>query len=193
MVGVATVDTTVGAATVRVKAVVLVMPPPVALTVTEKLPVGVDPLVVILRPAEHVGVQEAEEKEAVAPEGRPETPKVTDCVAPESKLALIEVVTEPPAITDLFPALLREKSNVTGLDTVKLKVVERDMPPAFPVTAMGNVPAGVELLVITDKVEEHDRPQDEFEKDAFAPLGSPETKNETGWLLPDFKTALIGF
>lgn len=73
IVGVATVDTTVGAATVRVKAVVLVMPPPVALTVTEKLPVGVDPLVVILRTAEQVGVQEAEEKEPVAPEGRPET------------------------------------------------------------------------------------------------------------------------
>jgi hypothetical protein len=103
IVGVATVDATVGAATVRVKAVVLVMPPPVALTVMEKLPVGVEPLVVILRTAEHVGAQEAEEKELVAPEGSPETPKVTDCVDPESKLAVIELVTELPAVTDLFP------------------------------------------------------------------------------------------
>jgi hypothetical protein len=88
------------------------MPTPVALTVTEKLPVGVEPLVVILKTAEHVGVQEAEEKEPVAPEGRPETPKVTDCAAPESKLAVIELVTEPPAVTDLSPELAREKSNV---------------------------------------------------------------------------------
>lgn len=103
------------------------------------------------------------------------------------------LLTDEPAVTDLFPELVREKSNVTGLDTVRLKEVERDIPPALPVTAMGNVPAGVELLVITVKVEEHDGPQDAFEKDAVVPLGSPETKNETGWLLPDFKAALIEF
>jgi hypothetical protein len=71
--GVATVDTTFGVATVSVKLEVLVTPPPVALTVMEKLPVGVDPLVLILRTVEQVGLQEVEEKELLAPEGRPET------------------------------------------------------------------------------------------------------------------------
>jgi hypothetical protein len=77
IVGVATVETAVGADTVRVKVVLLVMPPASALIVTEKFPVGVDPVVPILSTVEQVGVQEAEENEPVAPEGRSETLKDT--------------------------------------------------------------------------------------------------------------------
>jgi hypothetical protein len=68
---------------------------------------------------------------------------------------------------------------LTGSETVRLKEVDRDIPPPVPVTAMVNVPAGVELLVVTVTVEEHDGPQDPFERDALAPLGTPETENET--------------
>ena len=75
MVGVATVNGTV---TPRVKAVVLVTPPPTAVTVTGKLPVVVAPVVLTLKTVEHVGLQEAEEKDAVAPEGSPEAEKETD-------------------------------------------------------------------------------------------------------------------
>ena len=75
IVGVATVETAVGADTVNVKAVLLMMPPPVALTVTEKLPVGVDPLLAIFNTVEQVGVQEVEENDPVAPAGSPETLK----------------------------------------------------------------------------------------------------------------------
>jgi hypothetical protein len=67
----------VGAFTVIVKLVVLVTPPPVAVTVTVKLPTGVEPLVLIVSVEEQVGLQEAEEKEAVVPVGRPEVEKVT--------------------------------------------------------------------------------------------------------------------
>ena len=74
IVGVATVSASV---TLRVKAVFLVMPPPVDVTVIGKLPVGVEPLVFMLNTVEHVGVQEVEEKNPVAPEGRPETLKET--------------------------------------------------------------------------------------------------------------------
>jgi len=61
----------------RVKAVVRVTPPPVEVMVTGKLPPGVDPLGLIFNTVEHVGVQEVDEKDPVAPEGRPETPKET--------------------------------------------------------------------------------------------------------------------
>ena len=70
IVGVATVD---AVATLRVKAVVFVTPPPVEVTVIGKLPAGVEPLVAILSVVEQVGLQEADEKEAVAPEGNPDT------------------------------------------------------------------------------------------------------------------------
>jgi hypothetical protein len=42
-----------------------------------KLPAGVDPLVLIFNTVEHAGVQEVEEKDPVAPEGRPEALKET--------------------------------------------------------------------------------------------------------------------
>ena len=70
--GVATVDTT-AAATLRVKAVVLVTLPPVEVTVTGKLPTGVELLVVILRAVEQDGLHVVDEKEPLAPEGSPDT------------------------------------------------------------------------------------------------------------------------
>ena len=74
IVGVATVD---GTAILRVKAVVFDTPPPVEVTVIGKLPTDVDPLVAILSVVEQVGLQEAEEKDPVAPEGNPDTVKET--------------------------------------------------------------------------------------------------------------------
>jgi hypothetical protein len=72
MVGVATVDT-IGTLTVRVKDVVFVTPPPVALTVIVELPAGVEALVAMLRVEEQVGLQELAENEPVAPDGNPDT------------------------------------------------------------------------------------------------------------------------
>ena len=59
--------------TLSVKAVVLLTPPPVDVTVIGKLPAGVDPLVLIVNTVEQVGLQEVEENDSVAPEGSPET------------------------------------------------------------------------------------------------------------------------
>jgi hypothetical protein len=72
----------------------------------------VEPLLVIVNVDEQLGLQEALEKEPLAPEGRPETEKVTACALPETNVALIALVTEEPAVTDLFPELESEKSNV---------------------------------------------------------------------------------
>ena len=72
IVGLATVRASV---TLRVKAVVLVTPPPVAVTVIGKLPAGVDPVVLIVTTVEQTGVQEPDEKLAFAPEGSPEALK----------------------------------------------------------------------------------------------------------------------
>ena len=73
MVGVATVNTTV-----RVKAVVLVTPPPVAVTVIRNAPPGVEAEVPIVNTEEQLGLQLPGENEALAPEGRPEADKETD-------------------------------------------------------------------------------------------------------------------
>jgi hypothetical protein len=63
----------VGAFMVRVKLVVFVTPPPIADTVTADVPTGVDPVVLIVNVEEQVGLQLAEEREAVAPDGKPIT------------------------------------------------------------------------------------------------------------------------
>jgi hypothetical protein len=92
-----------------VNTVVLLTPPPVAETVIGKLPAGIDPVVRILRTVEQTGLQEAEEKDPVAPAGSPETLKETAWLLPELSVVLIELVTEDPAMTDLSPELAREK------------------------------------------------------------------------------------
>ena len=72
MVGVATVAV-IGALTVSENVVVLVTPPPLAVTVIVEVPAGVVALVLIVRVEEQVGLQDAEEKDSAAPEGSPDT------------------------------------------------------------------------------------------------------------------------
>jgi hypothetical protein len=108
IVGVATV-LTVGKLTVKLNVVVLVTPPPDAVTVTGELPAAVELLVLMVSVEEQLGLQLVEEKEAVAPAGKPEAEKVTAWAVPEAKVVLIELVTEEPATTDVFPALDTEK------------------------------------------------------------------------------------
>ncbi len=73
IVGVATV----GRLTARLKEVVVVALPPVALTTIVDVPAGVEALVLMLRVVEQAGLHEADENEALASEGRPETLKET--------------------------------------------------------------------------------------------------------------------
>ena len=67
----------VGKLTVKLNAVVLVTPPPVAVTVTVELPAEVVLLVLMVSVEEQFGLQLVEEKEAVTPAGKPEAEKVT--------------------------------------------------------------------------------------------------------------------
>jgi hypothetical protein len=108
MVGVATVRASV---TLRVKAVVLITPPPVDVTVIGKLPAGVAPVVLIVNTVEHAGVQEADEKDAVAPEGTPDVENEINWLVADATLAVIELATEEPGVTDLSPEFDREKLN----------------------------------------------------------------------------------
>ena len=103
---------TVGKLTVKLNVVVLeTLPPSDAVTVMVELPAGVEPLVAIVSVEEQLGLQLFGEKEAVAPEGKPEAENVSGCALPETNVALIELVTDEPAVTDLSPELESEKSN----------------------------------------------------------------------------------
>jgi hypothetical protein len=101
---------TTGVLTVSVNAVVLVKPPPADVTVIGKLPAGVDPLVLMVSVEEQVGLQEAEEKDLVAPEGSPETLKETSWPLPELRVAVMLLDDEEPAVTETLPELASEKS-----------------------------------------------------------------------------------
>ena len=76
IVGVATVVIG-GRLTVKLKVVVLVTPPPDAVTVTLELPAAMELLALIVRVEEQLGLQLAEENDAVAPAGKPEAEKLT--------------------------------------------------------------------------------------------------------------------
>jgi hypothetical protein len=75
--GVMTGVATVCRLTFKLNAVVFDIPPPDAATVIVELPAGVELLVLMVSVEEQLGLQLVEEKEAVAPEGSPDTEKET--------------------------------------------------------------------------------------------------------------------
>ena len=83
--------------TVRRNAVVLVTPPPVAVTVSGKVPPDVAAAVPTVNIEEQLGLQAVCEKDPVAPEGNPATEKEICRVLPESKLPVIVSITDDPA------------------------------------------------------------------------------------------------
>jgi hypothetical protein len=104
--------------TVRLKLVVFVTPPPAPVTVIVRVPVGVDVEVAMFRVREQVGLHDVEVvKVAVAPAGRPEVEKDTALEVPELKLAVMELLTDCPCITDRLPPLLRAKLNA-GVEAI---------------------------------------------------------------------------
>ena len=59
-------------------------------------PAGVEAEVVRVNVDEHAGLHDPGEKEAVAPVGRPEAEKDTDCDVPETSVAVIVLDTDCP-------------------------------------------------------------------------------------------------
>jgi hypothetical protein len=108
IVGVATA----GKLTVKPNVVVLVTPAPLTVTMMVELPAGVEPVVVMVNTEEQFGLQLPEEKEAVVPVGNPEAINETGWVVPELKVAVMVLVTEDPATTDLSPELESAKLNI---------------------------------------------------------------------------------
>ena len=82
--------------TVSVNTVVRDKEPATPVTVIVEDPAGVDAEVVRVNVEEHVGLHDAEEKDAVAPVGRPEAEKDTDCAVPETRVAVIVLDTDCP-------------------------------------------------------------------------------------------------
>ena len=85
-----------GAFTVKLKVVVWDREPAAPVTVIVDDPVGVDADVVRVTDKEHVGLHDAGEKAAVAPVGKPEAEKDTDCAVPETSVAVIVLDTDCP-------------------------------------------------------------------------------------------------
>jgi hypothetical protein len=88
-----------GAFTVNVNIVVCDREPAAPVTVIVEDPVGVDADVVSVSVEEQVGLHEAGEKEAAAPDGRPDAEKETDCAVPETRVAVIVLDGDCPCTT----------------------------------------------------------------------------------------------
>ena len=85
-----------GAFTVNVKVVVWEREPATPVTVMVDDPVGVDADVVRVNVDAHVGLHDPGENAAVVPLGMPEAENVTDCVVPETSVAVIVLDTDCP-------------------------------------------------------------------------------------------------
>jgi hypothetical protein len=75
------------------------------------VPVGVEPLVLIVRVDEQLGLQEILENAEVAPLGNPETENEIALVLPDFNAAVIEFCAEAPLLAALLPVFESEKSN----------------------------------------------------------------------------------
>jgi hypothetical protein len=102
------------AVTVKVKVVVWLTEPAVPVTVMIELPGGVEGVVLIVNMVLQVGEQLVGINEAVTPAGRPEALNVTAWVVPDDRVEVTVFVTVEPCSTDLFPSLLKAKSNGPG-------------------------------------------------------------------------------
>ena len=85
-----------GVFTVNVKVVVWEREPATPVTVIVDVPVGVDAEVVRVTVDEQVGLHDPGESAAVVPVGRPDAENVTDCVVPETSVAVIVLDTAWP-------------------------------------------------------------------------------------------------
>lgn len=106
--------------TSSVTVVVLVRPPPMPDMVKVKEPVGVVAAAETVRVDVNVGLPDAGSNEIVAPEGRPETLKVTVCVVPLRRLTETEYVVDWPCAT-----LLEEGDAVTSKLNVGAEAIDR--------------------------------------------------------------------
>src|SRR3954470_17143912 len=84
--------------------------------VTVDVPAGVPADVVIVAVVLQGGEQLAGENAAVAPEGKPDAPKVMVCAVPDASAAVTTAVVDAPWATDLLPSFDSAKSN--GMDGV---------------------------------------------------------------------------
>ena len=103
-----------GTATVSLKDAVCDSDPAVAFTVIAYEPAAVAVDVDTVRVELQVGLHDAAENEAVAPDGRPETVRETDFVVPETRLRFTGNDADCPTVTLPLLAMEREKSKGTG-------------------------------------------------------------------------------
>ena len=94
---------------------------------------------------EQVGEQAVGENVPVAPVGRPETVNPVDCAVPEERVAVTELVTDDPWVTDLFPPFMRVKLKAVGAVTFTL--TDWLVVPPVPVQARVKVELAVRLPV----------------------------------------------
>jgi len=179
-----------GGFTVNVNVVVRDREPLVPVTVIVDGPVGVDAEVVRVSVDEQVGLHNAGENEGVVPAGKPDAENETDCVVPETRVAVIVLDTACPWTTDLFPPLESEKSKGGGF-TVNVNVFVRVREPLVPVTLIVDGPVGVDAEVVRVSVDVQVGLHDAGENEAVVPVGRPEAANETDCVVPEVRAAVI--
>ena len=112
--------------------------PDVPVTVMVDVAVGVDAEVEMVRVEVQAARQDPGEKEAVAPDGRPEAEKETKVAVPETRVAVTVSDADCPWTAVLPPVLESEKSNVRG-ELITVTVTDAEVawfPAASRATAV---------------------------------------------------------
>src|SRR5258705_11575316 len=100
-----------GAVTVKLNVAERTRLPAVPVTVIVDVASGVAAVVPIVIVVAQPGEHDAGVYVAVAPDGNPDVENVTGCVAPDTSVAVIELSTDDPRTTDVFPPVERGESD----------------------------------------------------------------------------------
>jgi len=124
-------------------------------------------------------VTDAGERDAVAPEGAPETLRATVSAEPlVTAVEIVDVPEAPDATVRLLGEALIEKSFWTCALTVSVMSAEWEVVPSNPVTVSVYWP-GAAVPVFTVNVAESPAFTDDWSSVTVAPVGTPETLSAT--------------
>ncbi len=118
----------------------------------------------------------------------PDTPTLSDAEAETVTAVPRTVAPAAGAVTETVGGVASEP-----LVTLREKVVVRDRDAAVPVTVIVEVPTGVDAVVVRVRVVVQAGLQPVGENAAVVPAGNPEAANDTGWVGPDTRVALMAF
>jgi hypothetical protein len=162
----------------RTRLAALLNPPPAPVTINVNGPVGAFAGSVTVSAEAKSGVPDATVKTPFAPEGNPDTDKVTWELKPFKPTTLTWYVVVPPWV-DVWDGGFTSILKSSDCPTVSMNAAVCDVVPALPVIVKVYCPEAADAVVVMESIELNFGVPDFGFSDATTPFGAPVTFKAT--------------